>query len=70
MRAARSRRFRRSLAWSPEATADKGWSVEEWQDHVLADKTRMGYWPWVNEQKKQNHLKDCHGDLFAEGVKA
>jgi hypothetical protein len=67
MRRARRKRYRRSLAWSPEATADKGWSVEEWQEQVLSDKTRMGYWPWVNEKKKSNFLDDCIGDLFAKG---
>lgn len=64
----RARRFRRSRAWLPELdTQDKGWTVEEWQNLVLADKTRMGYWAWVREQKKQDYLKHCHGDLFAEG---
>lgn len=71
MRPARRKRIRRSRAWLPEIdTSDKGWSVEEWQDEVLADKTRMGYWPWVREKKKSNYLDDHIGDLFAEGGKA
>ncbi len=68
MRAARRKRYKRSRAWLPELdTGDKGWSVEEWQEEVLADKTRMGYWPWVREKKKSNYLDGCIDDLFAGG---
>lgn len=71
MRPARRKRIRRSRAWLPEIdTGDKGWTVEEWQALVQADRTRMGYWAWVREQKKQDYLKDRCGDLFSEGVKA
>ena len=66
----RRKRIKRSRAWLPELdTGDKGWTVEEWQEQVLADRTRMGYWAWVREQKKSKFLDACHDDLFA-GAKA
>ena len=62
---ARRKRIRRSRAWLPELDkGDKGFTVDDWQAEVLKDRTRMGYWAWVREQKKQDYLRGRCGDLF------
>jgi hypothetical protein len=67
----RRKRVKRSRAWLPETnTEHKAYTVDDWQEQVLSDKTRMGYWAWVREQLKRDDLKDRHDDLFTEGAKA